>query len=321
MKLPFVQLFVLAIMLCTLSVSASAQPSDKVVAVVNGVQLIEADLNQEIQKLMPNYRGVHGGMSQEKLDNVRNEAMKKLVDMELYYQDALAKGMKLSSDELKTEIANLAKRYKSKDDFDKIIANAGFSPDSFNRFVERNILSARIYKREIVDAVVVTEQIAKNYYDKNATRYSKPQEYRASHILLKVDPSASQDDRTAVKKRMEGILKKIKDGADFSIVASEESDDLTRIKGGDIGYFHEGQALPEFDEVLRTMKVGDVSGVLDTIYGYHIIKLTDKKPPRTVPFAEIKEKIKGDITEVERKQRLDAWLSGLMNKAKISYPK
>lgn len=320
MRISVVRLLVMCCCLCCLPVAVLAKPLGKVVATVNGVQLTDADLDQEVQKLLPSYRGVHGAVAKEKMEKVRDDAMKTLVEMELYYQDAVAKGMKLSDAELKSEIAALSRRYKSEKDFTASVANAGFTPEAFARFVERNILSQRILAREVTDKAIVTDQQAKTYYEQNVSRFNKPQEYRASHILVKVEPTSIEEERVAARKKAEGILKRIKDGGDFAVVAGEESDDLTRIKGGDIGYFHEGQALPEFDEVLPKMAVGEVSKVLETIYGFHIIKLTDKRAPRQMPFGEIKDRIKSELVEVEKKRLLEAWSSGLKAKAKVNYP-
>lgn len=297
-----------------------AQPLSKVVAVVNGSKLVEAELYQEIQKIMPLNRNFHGAMPKEKSDKVRDEAMQKLIDQELEYQDALAKGMKLPESELTGEISALAARNKSGKEFKVVIAESGFDEIVFARFVERNILAARIVKREVDDKVSVTDRMIEDYYTKNTARYSKPQELRASHILIKAEPASTAAERAARKLKAEEILKRIKAGGDFAELAYTESEDMTRIKGGDTGYFHEGQTLPEFDAVLATMKVGDTSDVLESLYGYHIIRLTEKRAARQLPFNEVKDKIRNELVESEKKRLQEAWMAGLKKKAVILFP-
>lgn len=316
----FIRLLCLMFLVC-LPHMVFAQSVEKIVVTVNGVPLTSADLNQETQKIMPYYQGLHGGMTQEKQDKVRSEGMNKLIEMELSSQDARSKGITLSPADIRGEVNVLAQRFNTESEFKAAIKAAGFDEEGFSKFVERNVLAARAYKKEVLDKIVVTEPMIKEYYEKNAGKYSKPREYRASHILVKADPSASEAERQALQKKAESILKRLRDGGDFAAIASEVSDDLTRIKGGDIGYFHEGQALPEFEEVLQKMKSGEISNVIETIYGYHIIRLTDKREPRQMPLAELRDKIRADLAESDQKRLNDTWMSGLMKKASIVYPK
>lgn len=306
--------------ICIAPLCTFAQEDNPAVAVVNGSVLKKADLNQEFWKLMPENRSFHGKVSDVKREKVRAEAMQKIVEIELQYQDAKAKGMKLGKSELKGEIDRISGRYKSNKDFQSAIAAAGFDEMSFSVLVERTILSERIRAAEVDNKVTVSDNAVKEYYDANSHRYSKPQEYRASQILIKVEPSATEEERLQHRNRAESILKKLKEGAVFADVAAMESDDLTRIKGGDLGYFHAGQTVAEFDDAVGKMKVGETSGLVESLYGYHIIQLTDKKPPRQILFEELQPKIKAELIENEKNRLMDLWMSGIRSKAVISYP-
>jgi parvulin-like peptidyl-prolyl isomerase len=305
---------------CALPWSASAGQDNRVVAVVNGAPLTTADLNQEIWKLLPESKGFHGNISKEKMEKIRSESMLKLVESELQRQDAVAKGMMLGAAELKAEIEKLSSRFRTKREFQAAIEGSGFDEKEFDRFVERNVLSQRIRAAEVDDRVRVPDAAVKEHYDKNSSRYSKPQEYRASQILIKVDPAASEEERSTARARAEAMLKRIKQGAAFADVAAAESDDLTRIKGGDMGYFHAGQTMAEFEEALAKLKVGETGGLVETIYGYHIIMLTDKREPRQIPFEEMRAKINAELVAAEKQRLTDLWMSGLKARAVINYP-
>lgn len=304
---------------CTPPRFSFAQQANKVVAVVNGSPLMTADLNQEILKILPENKTFHGKLSEEKIARIRAEAMQRLLESELQSQDAIAKGMKLSEAELKGEIDKFSSPFKTKKEFLAALAGSGFSEQGFSRFVERNVLSQRISAAEVDDRVNVKDAAVKEYYDRNSSRYKKPQEYRASQILIKVDPAASSDERSAARARAEAILKRVRQGGDFADIAAEESDDMSRIKGGDIGSFHAGQTVPEFDEELAKMKVGETSGIVESMYGFHIIRLTGKKEPRQIPFEEVRSKIGAELTESEKQRLTDLWMSGLKAKAVITY--
>jgi parvulin-like peptidyl-prolyl isomerase len=174
-------------------------------------------------------------------------------------------------------------------------------------------------KREVDDKVVVTDEAVRQHYTENKTKFLKPAEYRASQIMIKVDPSSNKEEKTALREKAEKILKKVQNGADFAQLAEQESDDMSRIKGGDLGFFHAGVTEAEFDEAIKQMKVGEIRGLVETIYGFHIIKLTDKKEPHQLEFDEIKAKIKNQLVDAEKKRLSTQWMDQLKGKATIVY--
>jgi peptidyl-prolyl cis-trans isomerase D len=162
---------------------------------------------------------------------------------------------------------------------------------------------------------VVPEADVKRAYDDNIEQYSTPEQIRASHILLKTE---GKDD-AAVKARIEDILKQAKGGADFGELAKKYSEDDSNAKnGGDLDYFGHGKMVPEFDAVAFTLQPGQISDVVKTQFGYHVIKLTDKKPGTTRPFAELRQQLTDQLS-YERAQSRAAELSATLEK-QISKP-
>lgn len=298
----------------------NAETASKVVAVVNGVKLSDADLSQELNILIPMNQSFHGKMSDEKLKKMRSDAMKNLIDSELRAQDATSKGIKISQDKINEEMDNLIKRFKSKEALEGAYKSSGFTEKTFKRIMVRRLLAEKMLAVEVDDKVTITSADLKKHYEQNVSKYNKPEEFRASHILIKVDPSSNSEQRLAKRANADDILKRIKGGENFEEIAINESDDSSKIKGGDLGYFHAGQAVPEFDEALSKLKSGELSPVVESLYGYHIIKLTEKRPSRQIPFDEIQERIRADLTATMKKQLLEKWMDGLYKKAKISYP-
>ena len=292
----------------------------KPVAVVNGVELSEADLSEEISRILPLETNFHGGVSAEKIKSIRSKAVAALVEKELQYQDALAKGLKLPDAELDKEIGKLREKFKARGDFNKLIEQSGFTEASFRRFVERKILADKIKVRTVDQMIRVTDEMAKEFYEANKAKYFKPEEFRASQILIKVDPSANLEEKAKRKEFAETVLKKLREGADFAQMAAKESEDLSSIKGGDLGSFHAGETLPEFEEAVKVLKMGGISGLVETIYGFHIIKLVDRKEPRQLQFADVKEKIKAQLEEKERERLYNQWMERLKANAKILRP-
>jgi len=158
--------------------------------------------------------------------------------------------------------------------------------------------------------IVVPEADVKRAYDENIEQYSTPEQIRASHILLKTE---GKDD-AAVKTRIEDVLKQAKGGADFGELAKKYSEDEANAKnGGDLDYFGHGKMVPEFDAVAFTLQPGQISDVVKTQLGYHIIKLTDKKPGTTRPFAELRQQLTDQLS-YERAQSQAGELSATLEK-------
>ena len=140
-------------------------------------------------------------------------------------------------------------------------------------------------------AQVSAQDIQRNYED-NQQQYSTPEQLRASHILLKTE---GKDD-AAVKKQAEDLLAKVKAGADFAQLATKFSEDeSSRVKGGDLDFFPKGQMVPEFDKAAFSMKVGEISPLVKSQYGYHIIKVTDKRAAATKSLDEVRAQIEDQI--------------------------
>lgn len=315
----FRSLILLTCLMC-LPVAAGAEPKSRTVAVVNGVSLSDADLTQEINVIMPMNQPFHGKLSADKMKKIRAEAMKNLVDYELRAQDARKKGIRISAAVLQAEMDKLAVKFKSKAGLEEAYKREGFTKKTFTRIMERRLLADKVLHVEVDDKVSVTPEKVKKQYTRNVAKYSKPEEYRASQIMLKVSPNSTQEEKTAQHKKAEALLKRIKAGEKFEELARKESDDLTKIKGGDLGYFHAGQSVEEFEAAIVKLKVGETSGIVETLYGYHIIKLTEKRAPRQIPFEEIKDKIRSELVEAEKKHLLQSWMDHLYKTAAISYP-
>lgn len=320
MRKCLISLIVLVLAAVSAPIVTQANAANAVVAVINGVSLIEPELNQEINVIMPMNQAYHGKLSEDKMKKIRAEALKNLVDYELMAQDAQRKNIKLTQQALDEEIAKITVKFQTTEALVAAYTGAGFTEKSFVRMFERRLLAEKIRQLEVDAKVTVTPEKVKSFYSVNEAKYSKPEEFRARHILLKVEPASTQEERTRIRTKAEDILKKITKGADFGELARTESDDLTKIKGGDLGYFHAGQSVEEFEAALFKLKVGDTSAVVESIYGYHIIQLTDRRAPRQIPFEELKDKIEKDLVEAEKKQLLTRWMEGLYKKAVISYP-
>ncbi len=157
---------------------------------------------------------------------------------------------------------------------------------------KRKVKYALVDMQAIRDRTQIAAQDIQRGYEDNLQQYSTPEQVRASHILLKTEGK----DEAAVKKQAEDLLAKVKGGANLSELATKYSDDeSSKAKGGDLDFFGKGQMVPEFDKAAFSMKPGDLSDLVKTQFGYHIIKVTDKKAASTRPIDEVRPQIEDQL--------------------------
>jgi peptidyl-prolyl cis-trans isomerase C len=187
-------------------------------------------------------------------------------------------------------------------------------------------LRGQIRYKLMMDALVEAEMKdtvgtddAKKFYDENPGQFERPEQVQASHILVKVEAGATEDAKAEAKKEAEEILKKVKAGGDFAALAKEHSDCPSSAQGGDLGLFGRGQMVKEFEETAFGMKPGDISGLVETQFGYHIIKVTDKKEAGKIAFDEVKDDLEKYLTQRKQQEFLQEYREKMKSEAKIEY--
>jgi peptidyl-prolyl cis-trans isomerase C len=180
-----------------------------------------------------------------------------------------------------------------------------------------NFLANEFLKKEVVQTISIPEDELKSYYDKHKEEFKTPEMVKASHILIKVNPSASAEEKKKAKEKAEDILKKIKSGQDFAKLASEFSDDPgSKTKGGDLGFFAKGRMIKPFEDAAFSLKPGEISGVVETQFGYHIIKVEEKKDAGVEGFDTAKEKIRQKLLQDRIKTKVTEFIDSAMKDAK-----
>ncbi len=155
--------------------------------------------------------------------------------------------------------------------------------------------------------ITIPEEELRNYYDSHPSQFEKTEEVKAAHILLKVDPKASEADKTAIKLKLEDIRNQIVAGADFAKMAKKYSEDPgSKDQGGDLGYFHKGMMVPPFENAAFALKKGELSKIVETNFGFHLIKVLDKKPSRKTKYAQARPDILKQLREEKAKAKVQS---------------
>lgn len=296
-----------------LAVPAFSADQD-LVAKVGGIPITTYELQREQQKILPFNVSFHGGLSQEKTAEIREQALQKLIERAYKVQYALTEEIAVENAAVDKQIQPLIEQYKSVKELEKATGKEGLK--GFRASVYRELLAKKAEEQAVDAKVKVTDGEVREHYEKNKDAYKRPKQFKASHILIKVDPSSNSEEREALLKKAKELAVKAKAGEDFYNLAYYNSDDRSKFVGGDLGYFHLGQTVKEFEDALLKMKVGEISEPVKSMYGYHIIKLDEVNEARQLTFDDAKDKIRETL---EKKQR-DAFYEKWMSELKAKYP-
>lgn len=313
--------FIIPVVFMVLSANTALADTD-VVARVNGKPLTEFELNEEFQVLLPMMGAYHGGMSEEKIANIREKALNNLIEKELQYQYALEKGLSVSKKEIESELAGMEKRFGSPAKLKDALKKSGMTREGLKDVIRKRLLTAKAKNQEVTSKAALGDTELKEYYEKNKATFKRPVEFRASHILIGVEPAATKEEREQKFNLAKEVLAKAKAGEDFAALAMKYSTDQGSAPiGGDIGTFHKGMADESFEKAVLSLKVGEVSDVVETLYGYHVIMLTGKKPETQLNFDDVRADIKKKLEKKRGDELYNNWMEGLRAKANIEIVK
>jgi len=173
--------------------------------------------------------------------------------------------------------------------------------------MKKRLLVEKYFKKELDGDMKISEEELKKYYDEHPDEAKAPVEIRASHILLKT------------REEAEAVLAKLKAGAKFEDLAKSSSIDTgSKVRGGDLGYFHSGVMVPEFEEAAFKLQKGETSGLVETRFGFHIIKVTDRRTGKEKSFDEAKAELEQKLLKKKKKEKFDNLVAGLKSKANIT---
>ncbi len=297
-------ILILAIVLIPL-VAAPSFADDVVVARVNGTAITARDLREAVDRLIP-AATYHGTVSEEKRNQYRDKALEDLINQELQYQDALARGMKPDKKLVKVRMKEIREKFPSELQYEQALAQQGVTEDALKARVARIVLIQAVTGKVVDEPSQMKDGDVKEYYDRNSEKFKQPESVKLRIISTKDE------------KKAKDILAGLKAGRDFGDTAARMSEDDYRIMGGDIGYIHRGRILPEIEKAaFNTLKAGEMSGLLKAKGKWFIIKVEDRKPEHLVSFDEIKEKLKKELESRRSEELKEKWLAGLREKAKI----
>ena len=285
-----------------------------VVARVNGEDVKKADFDRMIHTLEAR---AGQPIPPERRDEILRGALDQLVVYTLLAQESKARGIKVEQTDIDAKMNELRQQFKDQASFDKALKDRGMTLDSLRADAQRDLSVNKLMDTEVASLPGPSDQEAREFYDKNPDKFKQDESVRASHILIRVDDKADAATKQKARAEIDSVLKQARSGADFATLAQQHSQDGSAAQGGDLNYFSRGQMVPAFEQAAFSLKPGQISDVVTTQFGYHIIKVTDHKPARRVTFEEANAQIKQFLEQQKKQQHADAFIEGLKKKSKI----
>jgi peptidyl-prolyl cis-trans isomerase C len=277
---------------------------DKVVARVNGVAITAAQLDREVDRLIP-LSTYHRNVTEERRKQISETALENLLTRELQIQDAADRGVKPDKKKVKEQIEEIRKRYPSKKEYKAALERSHFTEESLKREIEGLLVVQALYEQVVVKPSQMSDEALKKYYDENQEKFRMPESVKLRLMSLWDE------------KKAKDAAAKVKGGELFEAVAERESEDKYRVVGGDVGWMHRGQLVEALEDAVFAAPVNVVQGPLKAEGIWYLFVVEEKKPPYLRSFDESKEKLKKEL-ELKRVQELQkAWIDGLRSKAKI----
>lgn len=294
-----------------------------VAAEVNSDKIPLADVNRQVNMLRDSEPSLRADTPEAKktLQQFRDTVVDGLIEWRLMVQESKRQKVKPEATQIDRTLADFKKQYKTDAEFQTALKKEGKKPQDLRTLITEGLQISELRQRWLGDVVVSEAEIAK-YYRDNIKAFAVPEGVRVRHILIGVPKGAAPDVRTKARDRAADLLKQARaKNADFGVLAQQNSDDPgTKNQGGDLGGFITRQdplVKPFLDAAFAT-KTGEVVGPVETDFGYHVIRVDEKKAARTLTLNEAREPfVRPALLTTKREQILTSKINGLKAKAKI----
>lgn len=294
---------------------------DAAAATVNGFVIARAQVDRAVAASVERFRGqVPPDQIEGMKPILRKQALESLVNHQLLVQEADREGIKPDEKKIDAQLKEISGRAPDGESFKKLLASAGITESQLRQDIGQDLKVEALLNKNVPQKQKASNKEIKDYYREHQEEFKIPERVKASHILVKVDAGDSAEVRAQKKLKAEKLRERIEKGEDFAKLASENSECPSKAQGGDLGYFARGNMVKPFEEAAFGMKkAGQVSGVVETEFGYHLIKLTGREEAGVTPLEKIKDKLEEFLNRQKRQGDVGDYIQKLRSSAKIEY--
>jgi len=284
------------------------------VARVNGEPIGRGEFERAIRTI----EGRAGGpVPADRRDEIFRGVLDQMVAVRLLTQESTARHIVVSDADVDARFSQIRQQFPTEQAFTQALAVQQMTIAALKRDIRQNLAVGQLLESVIDPTVTLGDTEVKDFYDHNPDRFQEAEAVRASHILIRVTPDATEEARKKAQTEAESVLKQLRAGADFAQLAREHSQDGSAAQGGDLNFFTRDQMVPAFANAAFALKKNEISDIVETQFGLHIIKLADRRAARRVPFPEAQEQIKEYLVGQKREAATNAFVTSLKTKGEV----
>jgi parvulin-like peptidyl-prolyl isomerase len=299
-------------------ISFSEAVVDRVVAVVNQEIITLSEVEKWTNPLKQEIVTKDRLEKKDRVEMLCRQVLEKLIEEKLIDQEVKKSGIKISSKEIEATLEEIKRRNAvTQEGLEKALAVEGLTLETYKEQVGKSLQRKKLISWSLKVEARDGERELREFYQKNLDRYRTNETYRPSHILFAIPKEATPEEMGEIRRKAQKVLERIKGGEDFGEMALLYSEDASSKNRGDLGIFKKGELFPAFEREALRLKVGEVSGIVRSEFGFHIIKLLDRKGMDPFPFEEVQERVKADYYKSEMEKAFEQYVSTLKEKAVI----
>ena len=297
---------------------ADEEKAPEKAAVVNDKEISYADFEQRVEMFKQQVlRGNPGQLPDAVQQKLKDQVIQKMITDELLLQRAVKEGLSVDSGVIDNEINKIKSQFKDPSQYAERLKAVGLTDAMLRKQMDEQFTIRKLVEKDIFPKVKVTPDEAKQYYDENKDKFRQPEKVRAQHILMKVEKGDSEEKKTEARKKLKALHKRILAGEDFSTLAKEHSEGPSNVRGGDLGYFPRGRMVKPFEDAAFKLAANEVSDIVETQFGFHLIKVLDHKAESETPFSSVQPKIMSMLFNEKVQEELAPYVENLRKEAKI----
>lgn len=290
-------------------------PLPEVVARVNGQGISSAELERAVREVEAQ---AGRPVPAENRSAIYRSVLDQLVGYHLLAQESESRGITIAEVEVQERVDKVRQQYPTQEAFEQALAEQSMTAEALHEEARTDMRISRMVETELGDSIAVTEADIGTFYQQNPDEFNELESVRARHILVGVEAEADETRRAQQRVVAETIRRKALAGEDFPTLAQNHSRDrVSAGNGGDLGFFVRGDTAPEFEAVAFALAPGEISDVVETPYGFQIIKVEEHRPARIVPLAEASEQIGRYLLDRAREAETSRFIDRLKTKGQV----
>ena len=288
----------------------------EVVATCNGEEITAAEVRDSLPPRLVMFLANGLTPSAEQLKQIAGQTVDQLINEKLLLNAAIAAGYKPAPDAAEEEVKKLHKQVGDQK-FEAGLQHQGVTREELVDRIAKQMAVNNWVQKDIIPAIEVSDDEVKAFYEQNQEQLNVPERAATSHILVQVAQDADEEARAKAKAKIEGLLAEVKEGGDFAEIAKAHSDCPSAERGGDLGTITRTDTVKPFSDTAFALEEGEISNIVETQYGYHIIKTREKMPAETPEFKDVKAQLKQQVVRSKLNARIGEIVEGAREDADI----